>query len=122
MSQELTTAASITFNGKAGLKEFKTPSFQVILDMAGTLFESGAQTITAAGEVAIDIGGIPAGTAGMMLLYNSDAENFITYGGTGNLINKLRPGAIALVELDGIDPFAQADTADVTIQRWIFAA
>ena len=123
MAQELLINAGVTFKGKGNLKPKSFPALQALLDMAGTLYECGAQTITQADEVAIEIGGISPTGVGLMVLINTDPDNFVLYGQTGNLINKISPGMFAIVESDGAGgPFAQADTADVIIERYIFAA
>lgn len=105
------------------VKDIDTGNIEIFVDMDGTDYISGTQSIGSSSEEAIAENEVA--TAGYVFIRNLDDTNFVLVGladvSTDNDARpiKLKPGEIALFRANG-DLNAKADTAAVRIQYYIF--
>lgn len=105
------------------VKDIDTGNIEIFVDMSGTDYVSGTQEIGNSSEEAIAENEVA--TAGYVFIRNLDDTNFVLVGladvSTSDDARpiKLKPGEIALFRANG-DIYAQADTANVRIQYYIF--
>lgn len=124
MADEITISASMSMsNGNLNVTA-QVPNYQA--DQTTAKYAKGTQTTGFAAHEALDLGDLT--TPGYIVVRNNDATNFIEVGvddaGVFVPVIKVRPGESAgpLYVADGATLYVQADTADVEMERTIFAA
>ena len=90
-------------------------------DQATAIVEAGGQTVGTSHEV-LDLGDVAAPST--CILRNSDAANYVEIGreiaAAFEPFARIRPGQIAILQpASGVTLYAKADTAPVTLNRFI---
>lgn len=100
-----------------------TRSSQRSIDMSGTNYTAGAQSIGTGAHEALTL--VDVSTAGYGFFVNTDTTNYVEIGrdsaGTFVPLVKLKPGEAALFRLASTAPYAKANTAAVVLDWIIFA-
>lgn len=120
MANEITVSASVRVT-KGGLTDQFIKN-GLLVDMTGNLSDKSVQTIGHAAHEAVSLSS-DIGTPGWSAFLNLDDTNFVQIGievsATFYPLVKLMPGEMALFRLATDTFYAQADTADVNLQKFI---
>jgi hypothetical protein len=123
MAKEIQVIAHLVV--KKGSLSVEKPATSLQIDMAGSNYSAGVQSIGFAAHEQVDVNASVA-TPGVAKFTNLDAANFVRLGrdvaGAFVAFAKLMPGEFWLGRLDAGDVYAQADTAAVSLEHMILEA